>query len=90
MSLRHTESAAGGARWLGPMSLLMLVPKCVVCVIAYAGLGGAIGGGGLELCGGDPDATGAGLMSSVANLLAGLGLLTVIGMLGGRRLGRRP
>lgn len=71
------------------MSLLLLAPKCGLCVIAVAGLGGALSGGGMELCGGDPDATGSGLMSSVANLLAGLGLLAAVGMLGMRLFVRR-
>jgi hypothetical protein len=40
------------ARWLLPAALLALTPKCVLCVLAYAGLGGALGLVGPELCGG--------------------------------------
>ena len=39
-------------RWLIPATLLALVPKCVLCVLAYTGLGVALGLGGPELCGG--------------------------------------
>ena len=40
-------------RWLLPTALLALVPKCVLCVLAYAGIG-ALGWGGPELCGASP------------------------------------
>lgn len=46
----------GAVRWLLPAALLALVPKCVLCVLAYAGLGAALGFGGPEICGG-PTAT---------------------------------
>jgi hypothetical protein len=39
------------ARWLLPAALLALTPKCLLCVLAYAGLGAALGIGGLEICG---------------------------------------
>lgn len=39
--------------WLAPLVLLAAVPKCLLCVLAYAGLGAALGiGGAVELCGG--------------------------------------
>lgn len=38
-------------RWLGPAALLAAVPKCALCLLAYAGLGTALGLGGPELCG---------------------------------------
>lgn len=38
-------------RWLGPAALLAVAPKCILCVLGYAGLGAAIGLGGPELCG---------------------------------------
>jgi hypothetical protein len=38
--------------WLLPAALLALVPKCVLCLLAYTGLGIALGLGGPELCGG--------------------------------------
>jgi hypothetical protein len=42
-------------RWLLPAALLALVPKCVLCLLAYTGLGIALGLGGPELCGGTAD-----------------------------------
>ena len=39
---------------------LALVPKCLLCVLAYAGLGAALGLGGPELCGAAGDAAGHG------------------------------
>ena len=36
--------------WLVPAALLALAPKCVLCVLAYAGLGTALGLGGPEIC----------------------------------------
>ena len=38
-------------RWLIPATLLALTPKCVLCLLAYTGLGIALGFGGPELCG---------------------------------------
>lgn len=43
-------------RWLAPAALLALVPKCLLCVLAYAGLGTALGLGGPERCGAPPPA----------------------------------
>jgi hypothetical protein len=37
--------------WLLPAALLAVTPKCLLCVLAYAGLGAALGLGGPELCG---------------------------------------
>jgi hypothetical protein len=37
--------------WVLPAAMLALAPKCVLCVLAYAGLGAAIGLGAPELCG---------------------------------------
>jgi hypothetical protein len=53
-------------RWLVPAALFALTPKCVLCVLAYTGLGVALGLGGPELCG----ATAAAPSSTVAPLLA--------------------
>lgn len=54
--------------WLLPAALLALVPKCLLCVIAYAGLGAAFGLGGPEICGASDDSPG-----SWASSLAWLG-----------------
>ena len=45
-------------RWLLPAALLALAPKCVLCLLTYAGLAGALGLGGPELCGAPGDAAG--------------------------------
>lgn len=37
--------------WLIPVALLALVPKCILCALAYAGIGATLGLGGTELCG---------------------------------------
>ena len=37
--------------WLIPAALLALTPKCVLCLLAYAGAGTALGLGGPEICG---------------------------------------
>ena len=39
------------SRWLGPAAMLAVAPKCALCLLAYAGLGAALGLGGPELCG---------------------------------------
>ncbi len=45
-------------RWLLPAAALTLTPKCLLCLLAYAGLGAALRLGGPEICGapgGSPD-----------------------------------
>jgi len=44
--------------WLIPAALLALTPKCLLCVLAYAGLGAALGLGGPEICGATSGTTG--------------------------------
>jgi hypothetical protein len=51
MSSRLREFSRRSARWLLPAALLALVPKCLLCVLAYTGLGVALGFGGPEICG---------------------------------------
>jgi hypothetical protein len=42
----------GARRWLCAGALLAAAPKCVLCLLAYAGLGGAAAGlGAPEMCG---------------------------------------
>ena len=48
---RRIEFFHRAARWLLPAALIALTPKCVLCVLAYAGLGAAFGLGGPEICG---------------------------------------
>lgn len=65
-------------RWLIPAALLALTPKCVLCVLAYAGLGTALGLGGPELCGATT-ASPATWASSLA-WLGGAGGLGAVGL----------
>ena len=37
--------------WLMPALLLAFAPKCVLCLLGYAGIGVALGLGGPEICG---------------------------------------
>jgi hypothetical protein len=48
MSRSRSEILRG---WLLPAALFAVAPKCLLCVIAYAGLGTAFGLGAPELCG---------------------------------------
>jgi hypothetical protein len=48
-SLRQRLARARG--WMIPAALLALAPKCVLCVLAYASAGAALGLGGPEFCG---------------------------------------
>jgi hypothetical protein len=50
MSLR-AERWPRAVRWIAPAALFALTPKCLLCVLAYAGLGGLVGASGRELCG---------------------------------------
>ncbi|HEX2853406.1 MAG TPA: hypothetical protein VHO24_09220 [Opitutaceae bacterium] len=70
----RTEFFRRAVRWLWPAALLALAPKCVLCVLAYAGLGTALGLGGPEICGAPADAPGA-----WATSLAWLGVAGGIG-----------
>ena len=51
---------AGAARWRRSIrwgtgvALLAFTPKCLLCALAYVGLGAALGLTGPELCGGSP------------------------------------
>ena len=69
MLSQRTEFPPRAVRWLGPATLLALAPKCVVCVLAYAGLGAALGWSGPELCG-EP----TGESGSWSSMLALLGI----------------
>lgn len=53
--------------WLVPAALLAVAPKCILCGLAYAGLGTALGLGGPEVCGA-PDR-----ISALPPLLGALG-----------------
>jgi hypothetical protein len=74
---RRTEFSRRTARWLGPAALLAFTPKCLLCVLAYAGLGAALGLHGPEICGAS-----AGSPASWASSLAWLGVAGGLGALG--------
>ena len=87
MSPRRAEcprSLVRAARWLLPAALLALAPKCVLCVLAYAGLGTALGLSGPELCSAASDST-----VSWATSFAWLGLAGVLTTGGLLASGRR-
>ena len=64
-------------RWLWPAALLALAPKCVLCLLAYAGLGAAFGVGGPEICGAS-----AGASAAWASTLPWLGVAGGLGAFG--------
>lgn len=51
MHPRLVECIRSTRGWLIPAALLALAPKCVLCLLAYAGLGAALGLSGPEICG---------------------------------------
>ena len=65
-------------RWLLPAAVAALAPKCLVCVLAYFGLGTALGLNSPELCGGSDGLSAAWatpvLWLGIAGALAYLGL----------------
>ena len=74
MSSLRVELSRRAVRWLWPAALLALVPKCLLCVVAYAGLGAGLGLGGPELCGASA--------ASPASWVSSLAWLGVAGGLG--------
>ena len=77
MPSRRTEFSRRAVRWLLPAALLALTPKCLLCVLAYAGLGTALGLGGPELCGASTNSP-----ASWASSLAWLGVAGGLGTVG--------
>jgi hypothetical protein len=64
-------------RPLASVALLILAPKCAVCVLAYAGIGAALGLRGQEICG-----AAVGSESPWASSLAVFGVaLGIVGLL---------
>ena len=77
MSPPRSKSLLRTALWLLPAALAF-APKCLLCVLAYAGLGAALGLGGREWCG----APAAGSSAVGATSLAWLGVASILGMVG--------
>jgi hypothetical protein len=74
MSPSRAERFRRSAAWLAPTALLALAPKCILCALAYAGLGAAVGLGGPEICG-----AAAGEPASWALPLSWLGVVAGVG-----------
>jgi hypothetical protein len=55
MSPRRADILRRPASWLATGALVALAPKCLLCVVAYAGLGAVFGLGGPEICGASSD-----------------------------------
>ena len=86
MPSRRSESCRRAVRWLWSAALLALTPKCILCGLAYAGLGAALGLGGPEICGaaaGTPDT-----WTSALAWLSGAAALLALGWLATYRRGR--
>lgn len=84
-----SSRATRAVRWLLPAALLAFVPKCMLCVMAYAGLGAALGLGGPEICGAPAGSPGS-WVSSLAWLgVVGMGSAIVL-IVGGRCGCRTP
>ncbi|MCD6051423.1 MAG: hypothetical protein K0Q55_2827 [Verrucomicrobia bacterium] len=77
MPSSRIEISLRTVRWLWPAALLALMPKCLLCVLAYVGLGTAFGLGGPEICGAS-----AGSLVAWASWLAWLGAIIGLGALG--------
>jgi hypothetical protein len=77
MPSRRIEFFPSSVRWCLPAALLALTPKCLLCVFAYAGVGGALGLGGPEICGAS-----AGSPAAWASSLAWLGVAGGLGTFG--------
>src|SRR4051812_11594704 len=76
MPSRRIEFYRRALRCLVPAALLAVTPKCLLCVLAYAGLGAALGVARPEICGAS-DGTWAG---SWAHSLPLLGFVLAAGV----------
>lgn len=74
MLSRSAEFSRRAVGWLLPAALLALTPKCLLCLLAYAGIGAALGLGGPEICGATAGSPGS-WAKSIA--LLGVGAATV-------------
>jgi hypothetical protein len=93
------EVVRSPARPLASVALVALVPKCLGCVLAYAGLGALLGLRGPQLCGASSDPRVPWLSASVS-VGAAMGLAATVASLrqrapkleaaAGSRRGRKP
>ncbi len=72
--------------WLAPVALLALAPKCLLCVLAYAGVATALVRGGPELCGAAEGATGPGV-ARLAAVAVAAGVVSAFAL---RRISQEP
>ncbi|MFA6289027.1 MAG: hypothetical protein WC661_16720 [Opitutaceae bacterium] len=84
----RAEFSRRAVRWLWPAALLALAPKCLLCVLAYAGLGAVLGLGSQEVCGASDGSTPA-WVSALA-WLGVVGGLGASGLLAISRHKKRP
>lgn len=77
----RAEWARRAGRWLVPLALVALAPKCLVCLAAYAGIGAALG---LSLAG--PELCGAAPMGFPLGAMAWLAAVGFVSAMAGRRL----
>jgi hypothetical protein len=71
--IKFSRRAAG---WFLPTALFALMPKCLLCVVAYAGLGALLGLGGPEICGASAGSPGSWASSPVwLGIAVGLGTI---------------
>jgi len=76
MPLSRSKFFRRVVRWLVPAAALALAPKCLLCVVAYLGLGTALGLGGPELCGVPASMISASRLAALAaSVLVAAGLL---------------
>jgi len=67
MSPRVLELRRPRFRWMVPGAIVILAPKCVLCLAAYLGIGSTLGWTGAEIC----SAQNTGPMHNVAWLVVG-------------------
>src|ERR1035438_1651125 len=84
MSRWLTEILRRPFRPLASVALLTLAPKCVVCVLAYAGIGAVLGLRGPEICGATVGSRGS-WVSPLAVFGVALGIVGLLASLGSRR-----
>lgn len=75
MPSRLTERVRRPWSTLVALALLALAPKCVLCLVAYAGFAAAFGLGEGELCGAEPATHSPALIVSALLVAAGIACL---------------
>jgi hypothetical protein len=89
MSPSRINYVRRSVRWLLPAALLALTPKCLLCLLAYAGIGAALGLSGPEICGATSSSPMSLWMVALALIVLPLSVLGLIGFYA-RHRNRRP